>query len=80
MTDWVRTSDGQQAAIEWDNPILKGVLPKEYASPGLDKIGLGQIINLVSDIGLGIPVDRAKDILGCVYEYFLSQFSSAEGK
>ena len=41
---------------------------------------LGQLINLVSDIGLGSPADRAKDVLGRVYEYFLAQFASAEGK
>jgi type I restriction enzyme M protein len=41
---------------------------------------LGQLINLVSDIGLGSPADRARDILGRVYEYFLSQFAGAEGK
>jgi type I restriction enzyme M protein len=29
---------------------------------------LGQLINLVSDIGLGSPADRARDILGRVYE------------
>jgi type I restriction enzyme M protein len=67
-------------AIERDNPTLKSVLPKEYARPGLDKQRLGQLINLVSDIGLGRPEDQAKDILGRVYEYFLSQFASAEGK
>ncbi len=72
--------DDAMTAIERDNPSLKGVLPKEYARPGLDKVRLGQIINLVSDIGLGSPADRAKDILGRVYEYFLSQFASAEGK
>jgi type I restriction enzyme M protein len=38
------------------------------------------LINLVSDIALGAPADRAKDTLGRVYEYFLSQFASAEGK
>jgi type I restriction enzyme M protein len=72
--------DDAMTAIERDNPSLKGVLPKEYARPGLDKARLGQIINLVSDIGLGSPADKAKDILGRVYEYFLSQFASAEGK
>ena len=68
------------AAIERDNPSLKGVLPKDYARPGLDKQRLGQLINLVSDIALGSPADRSKDMLGRVYEYFLSQFASAEGK
>ncbi|HTV56511.1 MAG TPA: class I SAM-dependent DNA methyltransferase [Terriglobia bacterium] len=72
--------DDAMAAIERDNPTLKGVLPKDYGRPGLDKQRLGQLINLVSDIGLGSPADRAKDILGRVYEYFLSQFASAEGK
>jgi type I restriction enzyme M protein len=72
--------DDAISAIERDNPSVKGVLPKDYARPGLDKQRLGQLINLVSDIGLGGPADRAKDILGRVYEYFLSQFASAEGK
>ncbi len=72
--------DDAMTAIERYNPSLKGVLPKEYAQPGLDKQRLGQLINLVSDIGLGSPADRAKDILGRVYEYFLAQFASAEGK
>ena len=72
--------DDAMTAIERDNPTLKGVLPKDYARPGLDKQRLGQLINLVSDIALGSPADRAKDTLGRVYEYFLSQFASAEGK
>lgn len=72
--------DDAMSAIERDNPSLKGVLPKDYARPGLDKQRLGQLINLVSDIALGSPADRAKDTLGRVYEYFLSQFASAEGK
>jgi type I restriction enzyme M protein len=72
--------DDAMEAIERDNPSLKGVLPKDYARPGLDKQRLGQLINLVSDIALGAPADRARDTLGRVYEYFLSQFASAEGK
>jgi type I restriction enzyme M protein len=55
-------------------------LPKDYARPGLDKQRLGQIINLVSDIALGDTAARSKDTLGRVYEYFLAQFASAEGK
>jgi type I restriction enzyme M protein len=72
--------DDAMSAIERDNPTLKGVLPKDYSRPGLDKQRLGQLINLVSDIGLGSPADRARDVLGRVYEYFLAMFASAEGK
>ena len=67
-------------AIERDNPRLKGVLPKNYARPALDKERLGELIDLVGTIGLGDKENRSKDILGRVYEYFLSQFASAEGK
>jgi len=75
-----QTVDAAMAAIEDVNPSLKGVLPKEYARVGLDKARLAQLINLVSDIALGDAQAKAKDILGRVYEYFLAQFASAEGK
>ncbi|RKH60525.1 N-6 DNA methylase [Corallococcus aberystwythensis] len=72
--------DDAMVAIERDNPSLKGVLPKEYARPGLDKQRLGEQIDLIGSIGLGDRENRSKDILGRVYEYFLSEFASAEGK
>ncbi len=72
--------DDAMLAIERDNSSLKGVLPKDYAHPRLDKERLGQLIDLVGNIGLGSKDNRSKDILGRVYEYFLSQFASAEGK
>jgi len=72
--------DDAMLATERDNPSLKGVLPKDYAHPRLDKQRLGQLIDLVGNIGLGDKENRTKDILGRVYEYFLSQFASAEGK
>ena len=72
--------DDAMVAIERDNPSLKGVLPKEYARPGLDKQRLGELIDLIGSIGLGDRENRSKDILGRVYEYFLSEFASAEGK
>jgi type I restriction enzyme M protein len=72
--------DDAMLAIERVNPRLKGVLPKEYAHPRLDKQRLGQLIDLVGKIGLGDKENRSRDILGRVYEYFLSQFASAEGK
>ncbi len=72
--------DDAMIAIERDNPSLKGVLPKEYARPALDKRRLGQLIDLITNIPLGEEENRSKDILGRVYEYFLGQFASARGK
>ena len=72
--------DDAMASIERDNASLRGVLPKDYARPVLDKERLGQIIDLISNIQIGDEASRAKDVLGRVYEYFLSQFASAEGK
>jgi type I restriction enzyme M protein len=72
--------DEGMVAIEKDNPQLKGVLSKDYARPALDKQRLGELIDLVGTIGLGDKENRSKDILGRVYEYFLGQFASAEGK
>lgn len=72
--------DNAMEAIEKDNPSLKGVLPKDYARPSLDKQRLGELIDLMGTIGLGDAENRSKDILGRVYEYFLGQFASAEGK
>lgn len=72
--------DDAMDAIEKDNPSLKGVLPKEYAKEKLDKQSLGGLIDIISTIALGDSVSRSNDVLGRVYEYFLGQFSLAEGK
>ena len=72
--------DKAMIAIEGENPSLKGVLPKNYARQMLDKRRLGELVDLIGTIGLGDEENRSKDILGRVYEYFLSQFASAEGK
>ena len=72
--------DQAMGAIERANPVLKGVLPRDYARPMLDKLRLGQLIDLISNIQVGNREARSKDILGRVYEYFLSQFASAEGR
>ena len=72
--------DDAMAAVERDNSTLKGVLPKDYARPALDKTRLGQLIDLITNIQVGDAEARSKDVLGRVYEYFLSQFASAEGK
>jgi type I restriction enzyme M protein len=75
-----RLVDDAMAGIERDYPARKGVLPRDYARPALDKTRPGQLIDLISNIRVGDEAARAKDVLGRVYEYFLSQFASAEGK
>ena len=73
--------DDAMDAIEKDNPILKGVLPKDYARPALDKQRLGELIDLIASITLSKGKDgKGKDVLGFVFEYFLGQFADAEGK
>ncbi len=67
-------------AIEKANPQLRGVLPKVYARVNLDPHSLGELLNLFAEIGFGEPDDRAKDILGRVYEYFIGKFAEKEGK
>ncbi len=68
------------SAIEASNASLKGVLPKDYARPALNKQMLGELIDLIGGIGLGEPEARSKDTLGRVYEYFLGKFANAEGR
>ena len=75
-----QTVDTAMAAIEQDNPSLRDVLPKEYARLALDQQRLGQLIDLISNIRVGDATARSQDVLGRVYEYFLSRFASAEGK
>ena len=72
--------DDAMLAIEASNVSLKGVLPKDYARPALNKVMLGELIDLVSRIGMAEEADRSPDILGRVYEYFLGGFAGAEGK
>ena len=72
--------DSAMASIERDNPALKDVLPKDYARPALDNQRLGQLIDRISNIKVGDADARSRDVLGRVYEYFLSQFAGAEGK
>ena len=72
--------DDAMQAIEAHNASLKGVLPKDYNRPALDKVMLGELIDLISGIAMGEAEDKAKDILGRVYEYFLGGFAGSEGK
>lgn len=72
--------DNAMEAVEKLNPSLKGILPRVYARPNLDKASLGGLIDLIGNIALGDEASRAKDLLGHVYEYFLGEFANAEGK
>jgi len=72
--------DHAMLAIEAHNPLLKGVLPKDYARPSLNKVMLGELIDLISGIAIHDSADRSTDILGRVYEYVLAGFAGAEGK
>lgn len=72
--------DDAMEAIEKENPTLKGVLSKDYARPTLDKQKLGELVDILSAIGLGDKESRSKDILGRVYEYFLGEFAGQEGR
>ena len=75
-----QTVDDAMDAVEEANPALEDVLPKNYAMPALDKQRLGRLIDVISNITVGDAEARSRDVLGRVYEYFLSRFASAEGK
>jgi len=66
--------------IEVENPQLKGVLPKQFARAEIDKRLLGELLDLIGTIGFTKVDHGADDVLGRVYEYFLGQFASSEGK
>jgi type I restriction enzyme M protein len=67
--------------IEEDNRAeLEGVLPKVYTRTTLDHAVIGELVNIFSRISFNHDFDREKDILGRIYEYFLGQFASSEGK
>ncbi len=72
--------DAAMDAIEKENAILKGVLPKFFARQNLDPASLGGLIDLVGNIALGDAKARSRDVLGHVFEYFLGEFALAEGK
>ncbi|PTD95832.1 class I SAM-dependent DNA methyltransferase [Pseudothauera lacus] len=72
--------DEALTVIEQENPRLKGILDKRYARAELPDGKLGELVDLISSIGFGEDANIARDVLGQVYEYFLGQFASAEGK
>lgn len=79
-TDIGNVTDNAMEGIEKENDSLKGVLTKNYSRPELDKTRLGELVTLFTNIEVGSSAAQEKDVLGRVYEYFLSKFASAEGK
>ena len=71
--------DNAMTSIENENSSLRGKLDKRFGRAQLTQGVLGELIDLISTIGFGSKYDES-DLLGEVYEYFLGQFASAEGK
>ena len=65
--------------IENENKFLQGKLDKRFGRTQLEEGVLGQLIDKISQIGF-TEEQKARDLLGEVYEYFLGQFATAEGK
>lgn len=80
QTDIGKRIDDALTVIETENPKLKGILDKRYARAQLPDGKLGELIDLISTVGFAADAGKARDVLGQVYEYFLGQFASAEGK
>lgn len=72
--------DNAMESLEKTNQSLKGVLSKNYSRPELDKTRLGELVTMFTNIEVGTDIAKERDVLGRVYEYFLSKFASAEGK
>lgn len=70
--------DDAMRAIEAENKTLKNVLPKNYASPDLDKRVLGDVVDLFTNMDMNAS-DDSKDLLGRTYEYCIAQFAAYEG-
>lgn len=70
--------DKAMRAIEDDNKKLKNVLPKNYASPDLDKTVLGNVVDLFTNMDMG-NTEESQDLLGRTYEYCIAQFAEKEG-
>ncbi len=81
LLDLPKYIDDAMDSIEIENPEqLTGVLPKNYVRVQLESHILGELINIFSGINFDHDAEQEKDMLGRVYEYFLGQFASAEGK
>ena len=70
--------DDALTLIEKDNATLKNVLPKDYNSPSMRNVNLGELIDLFTNIKVGTKAAIQSDVLGRIYEYFLGQFAKNE--
>lgn len=70
--------DDALTLIEKDNTSLKNVLPKDYNSPTMRNVNLGELIDLFTNIKVGTKDAIQSDVLGRIYEYFLGQFAKNE--
>ena len=70
--------DDALTLIEKDNTSLKNVLPKDYNSPTMRNVNLGELIDLFTNIKVGTKNAIQSDVLGRIYEYFLGQFAKNE--
>ncbi|WP_042707368.1 class I SAM-dependent DNA methyltransferase [Methanobrevibacter wolinii] len=73
------TIDNAMREIEKENDELKGILPKTFSKPEIDKSKLGAVIDLFTNVEMADYGDK-KDILGRTYEYCLGMFAETEGK
>lgn len=71
--------DEAMRAIERENPVLKNVLPKNYANPDLEKRVLGEVVDLFTNEIHMDDTEESKDLLGRTYEYCIAQFAEVEG-
>lgn len=71
--------DNAMRAIEAENKSLKNVLPKNYASPDLDKRVLGDVVDIFTNSMDMDDTEGSKDLLGRTYEYCIAQFAAHEG-
>jgi type I restriction enzyme M protein len=72
--------DNAMISIEKENKNLRNVLPRNYGRPELNKVILGEVVDLINSIDSGKSFSESKDVLGRIYEYFIGNFASQEGK
>jgi type I restriction enzyme M protein len=80
QSDIASRIDKVMDAIERENPILKGVLPKSFAASEIPQRNLKSLIDIVDSVTFGADGNGGRDKLGQVYEYFLGKFSGIEGR